>query len=276
MPPGASHEQILSNALTAVTRYYLRFLDQSASARRVLWWHRFFFRQPATVVLRAAERTDPNKLHAELTSSARTLSWDYGVRVLIDASTNALPESALNTLRQDVHDVEAMPRSLLESLPELLNLHHALKNNGLDDVVWACLGGIPAAYRSLMKAQGDKPNFEKIVMANIQDKLGKAIGYRNEALRDSTNEQGLKELYSLFKHADAVPESKLNELCAKRPSPDKVLRLVQKRDSSASEGSGLGFLVPADPATAVVLRHQLHTVPSFLELKKMFVTRPSP
>jgi hypothetical protein len=53
---GSSHEKIVKDSLVAVTRSRMLAYDQSADARRVLWWHRLFFRTPATLVLQAAER----------------------------------------------------------------------------------------------------------------------------------------------------------------------------------------------------------------------------
>ena len=44
VPPATPHEKILSNVYNAITRGS-SMLDNSASARRVLWCHQFFYRQ---------------------------------------------------------------------------------------------------------------------------------------------------------------------------------------------------------------------------------------
>ena len=124
---GASEKEILADAFRAITRSSTSFLDHSASARRVLWWHHFLFRQPVTVVLRGAERK-PTQQFADLDSSARALTHDFGARVLIDASNNSLPDAATATKREDILEVEPMPRKLLEELSELQPLHEALKS----------------------------------------------------------------------------------------------------------------------------------------------------
>lgn len=93
---GTSEEKILADTFKAITRSNISFLDHSASARRVLWWHHVLFRQPVTVVLRAAERK-PTQQFADLDSTARALTFDYGARVLIDASNNSLPDAATAT-----------------------------------------------------------------------------------------------------------------------------------------------------------------------------------
>jgi hypothetical protein len=152
---GASEGEILASTFKAITRSSTSFLDHSASARRVLWWHHFLFRQPATVVLRAAERK-PTQQYADLDSSARALTHDYGARVLIDASNNSLPHAATVTKREKVLELEPMPRELLEELPELQLLHEALKSANLADVVWMCVGGNPADYKGLLGAWQDQ------------------------------------------------------------------------------------------------------------------------
>ena len=265
---GLSYDKILSKAFTAVTRYHMKFLDQSASARRVIWWHQVFFRQPATLIIRAAERTE-QKEYADLTAAARTLSSDYGLRVLIDASNNALPPSSLYTLRQMVYDVEPMPRSMLERVPELKSLHEALKREGLDDVVWECLGGIPAECQLLQRTWKRKErtqDFKRIVVDYVQVGFGKAIRQRNEVLRASGNAEGFKKLYKDFEHASFVSEGRLDELGLERPSPDKVLRLVANRGPSGIKETGTGVLVPATSFMSIVLRYQLDEVPAFSQL----------
>ena len=87
VPAGTVEEKIKADAFTAITRYYLRAMDQTGSVRRVLWWHHFFFRTPVTVVLQAAERKH-TEAFAALDSAARALTQDFGARVLIDASNN--------------------------------------------------------------------------------------------------------------------------------------------------------------------------------------------
>ena len=156
---GTSDKEIMAEAFKAITRSNNSFLDLSASARRVLWWHHFLFRQPATLVLRAAER-EPTQQHAGLASSARALTHDFGARVLIDASSNSLPDAATATKREVLLDVEPMRRELLEELAELAPLLEALKEAGLADVVWACLGGNPADYKSLLGAWERRPREE--------------------------------------------------------------------------------------------------------------------
>lgn len=272
VPAGAPEPSILSDAFTALTRYYLRTLDQSGSARRVLWWHALLFRAPAIVVLQAAARK-PTQAFADLDSAARALAGDYGVRVIIDASSCSLPDEALETLREMVLEVEPMPRATLEALPELAPLLAALRVEGVADVVWDALGGVPAAYLALRSAWvaggACDADAARVAVAFVQDALGKAIRARDEALAANG---ALALVYSRFaapSSAHQVPFAMLAALRIVRPAPDRVLRAVQVRASPGAEGSGLRVLVPASAAVGLVLRHELAEPPSLTRLRDL-------
>jgi len=266
---GASEKEILANAFKAITRSNISFLDHSASARRVLWWHHFFFRQPATVVLRAAER-EPTQQFADLGSSARALTHDYGARVLIDASNNSLPDAAFATKREKMLELEPMRRELLQELPELQLLHEAPKSANLADVVWMCVGGNPADYKGLLGAWEDqqRQNIEQVVALFVQNLVGKAIDNVSSAVASSKHLQGL---FDKFRESSEVPSTILKDMEIVRPSPDKVLRAVKLRAFAGSRGSGQRIFIPADAATVVVLRHGISVVPSIEELKALAI-----
>ena len=263
---GASEKEILAGAFKAVTRSNTSFLDHSASARRVLWWHHVFFRQPVTVVLRAAERK-PTQQFADLDSSARVLTYDYGARVLIDASNNSLPDAATATKREDVLEVEPMQRELLEALPKLQPLHGALKSAALADVVWLCVGGNPADYESLATKWTRQPSdLEQVVVLFVQNLIGRANDSVSSAVASNERLQGL---YDRFRESSGVPSAILKEMKLVRPSPDKVLRAVNLRVPAGSRGGGRRVLIPADAATALVLRTGITDTPSIEELKAL-------
>ena len=97
---GALEEKTVTVSLLAVTRSSLRFIYPGPSATRVLWWHRFLFRVPPTIILQAAER-EAGSDYAEISSSCRALVA-YGFRVIVDASHNSLSEPAVATKREKV------------------------------------------------------------------------------------------------------------------------------------------------------------------------------
>ena len=265
---GKSHDDIKATVFTAITRCSPCTVELSASARRVAWWHRFIFRTPVTIVLHAAER-EPTQQFADLDSAARALTYDFGMRVVIDTSDNSLPEFAKGTKREEVIEVPLMPRSVVEEMPKLQDLHAALKAADLADVVWACVGGNPADYLKLHGQWMDagKGSLEAVVESFVRGLLDKAIRNRDSSVVADVR---LEELYSLLTKQSEIEHSHLRKFRLQRPSPDKVLRL--KLSPSDSEP----VLVPADAAMAIVLRFALVKLPKLKELKEMVLAMSSP
>ena len=264
---GTSEKEILKDAFMAITRSKFSFLDNSDSAKRVLWWHHFFFGQHATVVLQAAERSSDEPF-AALHSAARALTHNYCARVLIDASNNSLRYDAIATKRENLFELEPMQRELIEQLPDLQRLLEALKKSDLDDIVWMCVGGNPADYKALLGAweEQHRQNIEKVVALFVQKLIGMALNNVNSALASNKR---LKALYDKFRESSEVPSAILKDMELVRPSPDKVLREVNVRVSPGSHGSGRYILIPADTATFLVLRTGISEIPSIEELKAL-------
>jgi hypothetical protein len=264
---GAGETEILAGAFTAITGSSISVLHHGHRARRVLWWHHFFFRQPATVVLRAVE-CKPAQEHADLSSSARALTHDYGARVLIDATVNCFPAEATPTKREEVLEVEPMRRELLEEIPELQLLHGALKTASLADVVWMCVGGNPADYIGLLRAWEDqqRQNIEQVAAHFVQGLIGTAVGNVGSAVAGNAHLGGL---FDKFRESSWVPAPALAEIGPARSARDKVLHSSTLRAPAGSRGAGRRILIPADAATALVLRHGVSTVPSIEELKAL-------
>jgi hypothetical protein len=269
VPAGTSQKDILNDAFKAITRSNITILDNSDSARRVLWWHHFIFRQPATVVLRATERTSTQQ-YADLGSSARLLTHNYGARVLIDASNNSLPNEATATKRAILLELEPMQRELLEQLPDLQLLLAALKKSDLADIVWMCVGGNPADYKNLRTKWSCQPDdIELVVALFLQNLISNALKNINTAM---TSNKRLKSLYDKFRENSEVPSPILMEMELVLPSPDKVLREVNMRGTPGSHGSGRYILIPADAATALVLRTGINEIPSIDEFKALTIS----
>lgn len=263
---GTSEEKILKDAFMAITRSKFIFMDNSDSAKRVLWWHHFFSRQPVTVVLQASERKSTQQF-ADLDSAARKLTHVYGARVIIDASNNSLRSEADATKREEFLKLEPMQRELLEQLPDLQLLLEALKKSDLADIVWMCVGGNPADYMSLLTKWNCQPNdIEKVVALFVQDLISKALKNINTAL---TSNERLQALFDKFRENSEVPSAILKDMKLVRSSPDKVLREVMILDSHGSHGSSRYILIPADAATALVLRTGISEIPSTEEMKAL-------
>jgi len=256
---GSSEKEIVKDALVALTRSNLAFVNPGPAAARVLWWHALFFRMPPTIVLQAGERL-PGEGYAAISGSCRALV-EFGFRVIVDASHNSLSDSATATKREQVLVVEPMAREMLENLEGIGGVIGALREAKLDGVVWGVVGGNPADYFGLNTAwvRSGRGDVTAVTAAFVSDLLRKAIEVRGAAF---VADERLSPLYARFASSDAVPLSTLTELKLTRPSPDKVLRKAVRGEKAV--------LIPATEAMAVVLRHNLEDEPSMDALKAMF------
>ena len=255
--PGTLQDVIVMKALSEIANSRLGFIDPRPSVRRVLWWYGWFLLRPL-VVLRAGERMD-GELYAEFPGAARELAG-YGLRVLIDGSTNSLPSEVLTTLRQAVLELEPMPRNILLSIPEYESLFRVLREEGLEDVTWQVLGGVPAHFDVIVTQlkRNEPAAYRRVIVNYILDEVGKAIDRRDTMLAAHL---AMKSILDLFKTQNEVPKSLLTVKGIASPSPNKVLRIVLRGDCM--------MLVPADAAMALVLRFCLSTTPSIEMLQKL-------
>jgi hypothetical protein len=237
--PGAAQGAIVRAALEAVAGTRPNFTDPRPSALRVLWWYRRLL-PPPIVVLRVSERSAGGAF-AQTAGAVRSLVG-CGLRAVIDSSPNSLEPEALSTLRQDVLHLAPMPRELLQSLGEHEALVAMLRKEGLEDAVWAVLGGVPALYTALHdEVRAATPEGARRAVAGfLSDLLSGAIA----RLRKCEKPAALLPILAQFRAGAAeVPAEALEG--AALPSPNKVLREAQ---------SGAVY-VPADAAMALVLRH---------------------
>ena len=255
--PGTLQDVIVMSALSEITNSRLGFVDPRPSVRRVLWWYGWFLPRPI-VLLRAGERMN-SQVYADIPGAARELAG-YGLRVLIDGSTNSLPSEVLATKRQYVLELEPMPRNIMLSIPEYKSLLHLMCEEGLEDVAWQVLGGVPADYDEIVTQlkSNDPTSHRRIIIDYILDEVGKAIDRRDIILAAHPS---MKEVLDIFKTQNEVPRSLLTEMGIVNPSPNKVLRVVLRRH--------VAVLVPADAAMALVLRFCLSKTPSIEVLKKI-------
>ena len=149
---GADKDDIIASVHKLITgTYSLAFIDQSKSARRVLFWYNFISKKAPIVVIRVPERVGDTK-YADTPSAVRYLADEFGLRVVVDGSPNSLPPELLRTNRERVIDVEPMSRALLEGIPEFREFVDFLKKHNLDDAVWKVVGGCPAKFLQVKAA----------------------------------------------------------------------------------------------------------------------------
>jgi hypothetical protein len=258
--PGASSDEIVKKSLMEVVNCRIPFADYYYyhSARRVLFWYGLIAKAPPILVLCVAERIENGKF-AQIPSAARELA-NLGLRVLIEGSTNSVPIEALNTIRDVVLELDPMPEQVIAGISEYHQLLEELKSNGLYDVVWSVIGGVPAHFKRLNKKwknNGHK-HIEKIVDDYVGDLLGKSISKVNVTLAKYLH---LESILNRFEENSHVPLTVLREEKTERPSPDKILRTVMRNKEV--------FLVPIDSSMAFVLQTQLRQTPSLKELKEI-------
>lgn len=260
--PGHTQDTIIKNTLMELTRIKLDFIPPFDSARRVIFWHRFFTLGRSPIVVINATERKVGEGYAGLTGAVRTLVDKYKLRVVVDGSPNSLDESLLRTKRQRVVDIKPMTKELIWQIEQLQDLFKYVEEVGLDDVVFAVLGGIPAGYEELWDnaridlQEGNEAR--EVIGVHLCAEISAAI----KLVNDSKTIKDMKAILELFdKDRLWMRSDILADKDLKRPTPDKVFRELEQ--------DGIFVLVPASNAIGIVLQHSLTKKPSLNELEAM-------
>ena len=212
------------------------------------------------VVINAAERK-VDQDYAGLTGAVRTLVDDYKLRVVVDGSPNSLDETLLRTKREDVIDIKPMTNEMVWKIGQLQDLFKYAKEAGLEDTVFAVLGGVPADYEKLWRTTkiglraGQDPR--QVIGTHLCAAISAAINLVRKSKSESIDMKEIIKLYDAEKMSilcDTLVDKNL-----KRPTPDKVFREVER--------DGIFVLIPASNAIGIVLPHGLSKEPSLDELE---------
>ncbi|KAJ3108920.1 hypothetical protein HDU96_007374 [Phlyctochytrium bullatum] len=260
---GQSLETIVKNTLQQLTHIECNLIPPFGSAERVVFFYRLLtFGRSPIVVINAAERRADLK-YADLTGAARTLVEDYKLRVIIHGSPNSVNPSLFQTHREIVLHIEPMTREMVWQMHQLQDLFKYVKDAGLDDLVFAVLGGIPANYQRLWSCNKAElrngRNPREVIGTHLCAEIFDAIS----VIQDSHGmNSDMGEIIKLFdKDKEWVLCKTLAEKKLRRPTPDKVFREVEREDNSV--------LIPASNAIGIVLRHSLAKKPSLTELEAL-------
>lgn len=261
--PRHSEDTVIKNSLQRLTRIPFDFAPPYSSAKRVIFWYRFFTLGRSPIIVINATERKVGQEYAGLTGAVRTLVDKYKLRVIIESSLNSLDESLLRTKRELVVDIQAMTKNMVWEMKELNDLFKYVKESGLDDIMFEVLGGIPAGYYGLwgnvrLKVQsGNNPR------EVIGDQLCAEIYSAIKSINDSKSATyDMEEIIKLFDNGTmCIPTQLLVDKRLKRSTPDKLFREVEK--------DGVPVLVPASNAIKIVLQHNLNRKPSVEELENM-------
>lgn len=144
--PKHSQDDIIKNTLTQLENHLFNLVFPFHSAKRVVFWYRLFtFGRSPIIVINATER-EAYEGYASLTGAVRTLIDVYKLRVVVDGSPNSLNESLLQTMREFVVHINPKSREIIWKMKQVKDLFKYIKEAGLDDIVFAVLGGIPLEY----------------------------------------------------------------------------------------------------------------------------------
>lgn len=230
-------------------------INNRSSAQSVVTWHNRIFRCPPTIILEVPERQVGTSAISGVATAAREIS-NMGCRVIVDASDNALPISALETSREKLFVVDYMPREVLEGIQEFRPLFCKLKEKELKDVVWFVLGGCPIDYYNLQNdVIAETKDVPRAVEIFLQNRIIKATNLHDEAPAE------IRHFFEQLKTQGSVLKEGII-----LPSPCKTLRLRNLPGKKVE-------IVPASPTMALVIRHEWKKViPSLKELEELAKT----
>jgi hypothetical protein len=257
--PGQSQDTIIKNTLQELANPPFKFMNPLKSAPRVIFWHRLFTlgRSPL-VVINATER-EIGHGYAGLTGAVRTLVDKYNLRVIVDGSPNSISDSLLRTTRQSVFEIKPMTKEMVWQIGQLQDLFKYAKEAGLEDSMFAVLGGIPSRYEELWRNSKIDLQAGRDAREVIGAHLCAAVSDAIKLVKDA---QDMDEIINLFdKATNVIPSHLVKAKKLKRPTPDEVFREVEQ--------SGVFVLIPASNAIGIVLRHNLTEEPSLTELEKL-------
>jgi hypothetical protein len=261
--PSDKEDNIIHNTLDALVDPPLNMWDPITTAPRVIFWYRLFTfgRSPIVII----KTTEPNKGKkcANITGGVRSLVDDYKLRVVVVGTPNCIDECLLPTMRQRVVDIKPMTKEMIWQMSQLQPLFKYVKEAGLDDIVFAVLGGVPACYMKLwfnteieLEAGGDA---RQVIGAQLSAAIFDAIKL---VLHSSIDMRDIIKLYDKENKCLISDTFTLKNL--KRSNDDIFLQV---------ERGGRSVLIPASNAIGIVLEHNLVKKPSLDELEKL-VNKP--
>ena len=181
----------------------------------------------------------------------------------MDGSPNSLDDTLLRTKRQRVFDIKPMTKDMIFEIDQLQDLFKYSKDAGLDDTLFAVLGGVPADYEELWDNVMVDLQAGRDAREVIGSHLCAVISAAINLVRDSKSQSiDMKEIIKLYSSENmSILSDTLVDKNLKRPTPDKVFRQVKQ--------GRVFVLIPASNAIGIVIQNNLTEEPSLNELEEL-------
>jgi hypothetical protein len=251
---GQTVPEIRENVMRAVTNLSNRIQNAEPSFRRVVWWYPFFAcgNRPV-VVLNLAERSHAEE-YAHVTGAVRVLAEEFKLRVIVDASPNAIEAALLKTNRCIEVNVDPMPETVIQSVPEFTEVQRWLQEANLLETVMELFNGYPVYWNKLVNAGNvggwaalDPDRRKQELESTIFTMYKKEVSELERFAHDDKDLLSVADLF--FKNNNKLPFVGLGTHGLRRPRPDKTFRLVE------DESTGGLLLEPANPMLYYILKY---------------------
>jgi hypothetical protein len=170
---------IVDKVLRALTHYRLTIASPYYSSKRVVFFYKCitFGRTPIIAIKIEDRANQPSaSFLTELAGAVNTLTHKHQLRLAIDASPNSLPSGLLEPSNDNLFDVQPFNKSVIWNMIQLKSFLSPVSKLGLDDQIFAVLGGSVTQYTSFetryLKTFGSKPS-EGIATEPGDDKTSK-------------------------------------------------------------------------------------------------------
>lgn len=255
--PGTKHDDIVKNALQKLTGTL--GIRPFGSAKRVVFWHRLFTSGRSPIIILNPNEKKASETYAGLTSAVKTLVEDYNLRVVVNGTLNSFDKSLIRTNREIVLKIEPMTKEMIWKVEQIQDLFGYVGNAGLDDIVFAVLGGNPSKYQNLWNvtksALKNGQNSRQVIGTHLRDVIHSAI-----KLVHSPNVN--EEIIKLFdKKNNCIPLGLLEKKRLARHIPDNIFCEAIQNNRRV--------VVPASNAIGIVLRNELYKPPTFDKLEEL-------
>ena len=260
---GDSARRIIQKALGAVANVPNTSTSVNYAGPRVIFWYQLMFRHYPLVILNINERS-PHDPHANFAEAAKTSTYNYRLRVLVEGSNNTLPDELFATKRGRSIDVVEMDQGTVESISEFKISITSLREADLADVVYHIIGGVPADYDALWKDTAGRSGqkFSEAVDSFLFNLLDEAVIAKSATLH---SHPAVSKLYDLFNTEKAVAQARADVNQVTRPSPDRTLRVVNV--------NGKRFLIPSTRAMAYILHNDCAKAHSVAQIREVLMYR---